>query len=85
LRFLIDLKPLIAEIIAVGSEMLTPYGQDTYSLFLTGALNDLGISVAFKTIVGDNSRTTYCRRAVSAAGRADLILIMGGLGPRKMI
>jgi nicotinamide-nucleotide amidase len=43
-----------AEIIAVGSEMLTPHRQDTNSLYLTAALNELGVSVAFKTIVGDN-------------------------------
>ena len=45
---------MIAEIIAAGSEMLTPFRQDTNSLYLTAALNDLGVSVAFKTIVGDN-------------------------------
>src|SRR6202007_2364678 len=42
------------EIIAIGSEMLTPYRQDTNSLYLTERLNELGVSVAFKTIVGDN-------------------------------
>jgi len=45
---------MIAEIIAVGSEMLTPHRQDTNSLYLTQGLNDLGVSVAFKTIIGDN-------------------------------
>src|ERR1700721_2733063 len=45
---------MIAEIIAAGSEMLTPFRQDTNSLYLTGGLNDLGVQVAFKTIVGDN-------------------------------
>ena len=44
---------MIAEIIAIGSEMLTPYRQDTNSLFLTERLNELEIRVAFKTIVGD--------------------------------
>jgi nicotinamide-nucleotide amidase len=42
-----------SEIIAVGSEMLTPYRQDTNSLFITEMLNEIGVSVAFKTIVGD--------------------------------
>ena len=45
---------MIAEIIAAGSEMLTPFRQDTNSLFLTEQLNDLGVPVAFKTIVGDS-------------------------------
>ena len=44
-----------AEIIAVGSELLTPYRQDTNSLYLTGKLNSLGIEVRFKTIVGDDA------------------------------
>ena len=59
---------MIAEIIAVGSEMLTPYRQDTNSLFLTGALNELGISVAFKTIVGDNLEHLTRPRAPRSAG-----------------
>jgi nicotinamide-nucleotide amidase len=73
---------MIAEIIAIGSEMLTPYRQDTNSLFLTQGLNDLGVSVAFKTIVGDNRKhlTDAIRIAVS---RADLVMISGGLGPTE--
>ena len=73
---------MIAEIIAIGSEMLTPYRQDSNSLFLTGRLNDLGISVAFKTVVGDNADnlTAVARTAIS---RADLAIFMGGLGPTQ--
>ena len=44
------------EIIAVGSEMLTPYRQDTNSLYLTEKLNEIGVTVAFKTIVGDRRK-----------------------------
>jgi len=73
---------VIAEIIAVGSEMLTPYRTDTNSLFLTGALNDLGISVAFKTIVGDN-REQLTGAARTAVGRTDIAIFMGGLGPTE--
>ena len=43
-----------AEIIAVGSELLTPDRMDTNSLFLTEELNKLGIEVVRKSIVGDN-------------------------------
>jgi nicotinamide-nucleotide amidase len=73
---------VIAEIIAVGSEMLTPSRQDTNSLFLTGRLNEIGISVAFKTVVGDNREhlTSVARTAVS---RADISIFMGGLGPTE--
>ena len=45
---------LTAAIIAVGSELLTPQKTDTNSLYVTEVLNDLGIAVAFKAIVGDN-------------------------------
>jgi nicotinamide-nucleotide amidase len=73
---------MIAEIIAAGSEMLTPFRQDTNSLFLTEGLNDLGVQVAFKTIVGDNLAhlTSTARIAIS---RADIILFSGGLGPTE--
>ncbi len=73
---------MIAEIIAVGSEMLTPSRQDTNSLYLTGRLNELGISVAFKTVVGDN-REQLISVAHTALGRADLTIFMGGLGPTE--
>ena len=73
---------MIAEIIAVGSEMLTPFRQDTNSLYLTQGLNDLGVSVAFKTIVGDNPQ--HLTDAVRIAlGRADVVLCSGGLGPTE--
>lgn len=73
---------MIAEIIAAGSEMLTPFRQDTNSLYLTAGLNDLGVTVAFKTIVGDNLEhlTGAARMAFS---RADIILFSGGLGPTE--
>jgi len=71
-----------AEIIAVGSELLTPYRQDTNSLYLTEKLNQVGVEVTFKTIVGDSlERLTM---AVSlAVSRTDIVLIMGGLGPTE--
>jgi nicotinamide-nucleotide amidase len=73
---------MIAEIIAAGSEMLTPYRQDTNSLFLTASLNTLGVTVAFKTIVGDN--LSHLTSAVSIAlSRADIVILSGGLGPTE--
>jgi nicotinamide-nucleotide amidase len=73
---------VIAEIVAVGSEMLTPFRQDTNSLYLTEKLNEIGINVAFKTIVGDNQQHLISV-ARAALARADLILFMGGLGPTE--
>jgi nicotinamide-nucleotide amidase len=73
---------MLAEIIAIGSEMLTPHRQDTNSLYLTAGLNDLGVTVAFKTIVGDNR--DHLRSAIQIAiNRADVILLSGGLGPTE--
>jgi nicotinamide-nucleotide amidase len=73
---------VIAEIIAVGSEMLTPFRQDTNSLYLTGKLNSLGVEVAFKTIVGDNLKDIV-RVTKTALSRADILLFSGGLGPTE--
>ncbi len=73
---------MIAEIIAAGSEMLTPYRQDTNSLFLTEALNSLGVQVAFKTIVGDNFSHLSSAAAI-ALDRADIVIFSGGLGPTE--
>jgi nicotinamide-nucleotide amidase len=71
-----------AEIIAVGSEMLTPWRQDTNSLYLTEKLNEIGVTVNFKTIVGDRLKdlVSSIRTALS---RVDILVVMGGLGPTE--
>jgi nicotinamide-nucleotide amidase len=71
-----------AEIIAVGSEMLTPWRQDTNSLYLTEKLNEIGVTVNFKTIVGDRLKdlVSSIRTALS---RVDIVVVMGGLGPTE--
>ena len=73
---------MTAEIIAIGSELLTPFFQDTNSLYLTEKLNELGVEVAFKTVVGDN-REHLTSAARVALGRADILIFMGGLGPTE--
>jgi nicotinamide-nucleotide amidase len=71
-----------AEIIAIGSELLTPFRQDTNSLFLTRRLNELGVEVSFKGIVGDNQQ--HIRDATrTALWRADIVIFIGGLGPTE--
>ncbi len=71
-----------AEIIAVGSEMLTPQGLDTDSLYLTEKLNNLGIEVRYKTVVGDDhDRLTNAFQA--ALKRSNLVILTGGLGPTE--
>jgi len=71
-----------SEIIAVGSEMLTPFRQDTNSLYLTGKLNSLGVTVAFKTVVGDR-RKDLVSAIKTALARTDILILMGGLGPTE--
>jgi nicotinamide-nucleotide amidase len=71
-----------SEIIAVGSEMLTPHRQDTNSLYLTEKLNSIGVLVAFKTIVGDR-RKDIVNAIRTALGRVDILILMGGLGPTE--
>jgi nicotinamide-nucleotide amidase len=71
-----------SEIIAVGSEMLTPHRQDTNSLYLTEKLNSIGVLVAFKTIVGDR-RKDLVNVIRAALGRVDILILMGGLGPTE--
>ena len=71
-----------AEIIAIGSELLTPFRQDTNSLYLTEKLNQLGVEVIFKTIVGD-SRERLTGAASLAISRAEIVIFMGGLGPTE--
>jgi len=73
---------VIAEIVAVGSEMLTPFRQDTNSLFLTDQLNQLGVNVGFKTIVGDNY-DHLVNVARTALDRSDIVIFSGGLGPTE--
>ena len=69
-----------AVIIAVGSELLTPERLDTNSLFLTRQLNELGIDVRSKIVVGDRS-DDLSDTLRQAAPRSDLIVVTGGLGP----
>ena len=76
----VDPRPLAAAIIAVGSELLTPEKVDTNSLFITQTLNDLGIAVAFKSIVGDD-RVELTAHVAHALQRHRVLILTGGLGP----
>ncbi len=71
-----------AEIIAVGSELLTPHRQDTNSLYLTAKLNDLGVEVRSKSIVGDDRESLVAATRL-AMRRSDIIIFSGGLGPTE--
>ena len=71
-----------AEIIAVGSELLTPQRIDTNSLWLTDQLNALGVEVTSKTIVGDH-RERLAETVRAACARSDIVILTGGLGPTE--
>lgn len=71
-----------AEIIAVGSELLSPFRTDTNSLELTSRLNALGIVVAGKAVVGDEVGP-LAELVRLALARVDLVVTTGGLGPTE--
>lgn len=71
-----------AEIIAVGSELLTPQKIDTNSLFLTTQLNGLGVEVVRKSIVGDD-RERLAATIRIALQSASILILTGGLGPTE--
>jgi nicotinamide-nucleotide amidase len=71
-----------AFILAIGSEMLTPFRVDTNSLFITERLNAIGYDIRLKAVVGDD--VDELAEVLRAAGVwADLIVITGGLGPTE--
>ena len=73
---------LTAEIIAIGSELLTPRFKDTNSVFLTEQLNRMGIPVALRTIVGDHEDDLE-HALKSAMDRTPIVITIGGLGPTE--
>jgi len=73
---------LSAEIIAIGSELLMPNFVDTNSMYLTRQLNEIGIAVMMKTIVGDDEN--YLEQALRGClERTPVIVTIGGLGPTE--
>lgn len=71
-----------AEIIAVGSEMLTAGRLDTNSLFITEHLNNLGIEVTAKHVIGDD-RDRLATAILRALEDAHIVILSGGLGPTE--
>ena len=71
-----------AAILAIGSELLMSTRLDTNSLVITAALNEIGIDVQFKAVVGDDRRE-LAAQFDSALERVDLVVLTGGLGPTE--
>lgn len=71
-----------AEIIAIGSELLTPQRVDTNSLIVTEHLNLLGVEVIRKQVIGDD-RERLAMAIKHALERSDIVILIGGLGPTE--
>jgi nicotinamide-nucleotide amidase len=69
-------------IVAVGSELLTPFRLDTNSLAITERLNAVGYDVRFKAVLGDDVEE-LSKVLATALGTVDLIVTTGGLGPTE--
>ena len=71
-----------AEIIAIGSEMLSGERVDTNSLYLTAELNKLGVEVVTKCVIGDD-RDRLAAQVRQSVGRSAIVILSGGLGPTE--
>jgi len=74
--------PLTVEILATGDELLTGQVVDTNSAWLMDRLWDLGLMVRRKTLVGDD-RDDLDAALRETTGRADLVVMSGGMGPTE--
>ena len=73
---------MLAEIITIGDELLIGQVIDTNSAFIAKELNKIGVSVYQITSVQDD-KNHILTAFKDAEGRADIIIITGGLGPTK--
>jgi nicotinamide-nucleotide amidase len=73
---------VLACIIAVGTEMLTPFRVDTNSLFITERLNEIGVDVRLKIVAGDDIGE-LAEQFRAALAWADVVAMTGGLGPTE--
>lgn len=71
-----------AEIVAVGSELVSGQSLDTNSQWISRALGGVGIPVDYHTTIGDDLERNIASLKL-AAGRADLVIVSGGLGPTQ--
>ena len=73
---------MVVELISVGTELLLGNIVNTNAAYLSEKCAQLGLSCYFQTVVGDNEeRLTYALK--SAMGRADIVILSGGLGPTE--
>src|SRR5437764_12938629 len=75
-------SPRNAAILAIGSEMLGPTRVDTNSLKITVVLEDYGVELVRKSIVGDRLGDVVSAIEYALVS-ADMLIITGGLGPTE--
>ncbi|NMA64647.1 MAG: competence/damage-inducible protein A [Clostridiaceae bacterium] len=73
---------MVAEILAVGTELLMGQIVNTNAQYLSRRLNDLGVNVYYHSVVGDNPKRLEASLKL-ALSRADVIITTGGLGPTQ--
>ena len=71
---------MVAELIAVGTELLLGNIANTDAQMLSEKLSTMGITVHHHTVVGDNPQR-LSEALETARKRADIIITTGGLGP----
>jgi nicotinamide-nucleotide amidase len=71
-----------AEIVTIGTELLLGQIVDTNAVYMAQQLNSIGVSVLYKTTVGDNA-SRMKESLARALERADLVITSGGLGPTE--
>lgn len=71
-----------ADIIAVGTEILTGQIVNTNAQFLSEKMAELGIDIYFQTAVGDNEERLLSLLDI-ASQRSQLVILCGGLGPTE--
>jgi nicotinamide-nucleotide amidase len=72
--------PMLIEVICTGDEVLTGKIVNTNFSYVTQKLEDVGLSARWGTTVGDD-RETLLAAFLHAGGRADAVIVNGGLGP----
>lgn len=73
-------EPVEVELIAIGDEIVTGHTIDTNSAYIAGKLAEIGLSVVYKTSVGDNLKRME-EVIYQALKRVDIVITTGGLGP----
>ena len=73
---------MIAELVAVGTEILLGNIVNTNSAYLSEKCAQLGLSVYYESVVGDN-RDRMKAVIASALDRSDVVILSGGLGPTE--